>query len=247
MPRAAYSILVDANPVVQARAECPPNMPPENNLLRNATACESTTRYAICDKWLVGLLLLALVRTGEVLAGDQVSIPGEKIMPDFNMSRQRTPAALSLDPIPAAYQSLETPGSKEFSKEYFRPRGHSILEKEPAASVLEEAPWIHGTTVWQRLSDYRIHDHVRLLTLLDTGGGSSLSLLAGRKGEPSLQWTSRSMSHGRATGGLLDQLFSTSLEGAARGLHFSPRASGPDGTSKQPKMNDAAAMGPNRP
>lgn len=217
----------------------------ETNLRDDATGCVSTTRPTICIKWYVGLVLLTLVRTSEVFAGEQVSIPGESIKPDFN-TRQRAPDALSLDAVPATYQAAQIPVSKEFSSEYFRPRGHSILEKEPSNSGFEQASLIHATTVWQRLSDYRIHDHVRLLTLWDAGVGGSLSLLAGRKGEPSLQWTSRAMSHGRATGGILDQLFSTSLEGAARGLHFSPRGSAPEVASKQSKLTDAAAMGPSR-
>ncbi len=245
MPRAAYSGLVDANAVVKARALKSTYMF-ETNLCGDATACESTARYAICDKWYLGLVLLTLVRAGEVLAGEQVSIPAETIKPDFNATRQRAPEALSLDSVPAAYQSVPIPPGNEFSSEYFRPRGHSILEKEPASSGFDQAPLMHGTTVWQRLSDYRIHDHVRLLTLWDAGVGGSLSLLAGRKGEPSLQWTSRTMNHGRATSGIFDQLFSTSLEGAARGLHFSPRASASDVTGKQSKLTDSAAMGPNK-
>lgn len=218
----------------------------ETNLRDDATACASANRPAICNKWYVGLVLLTLVRTSEVFAGEQVSIPGDAIKPDFNSTRQRAPDTLSLDSVPAAYQALQMPASKEFSSEYFRPRGHSILEKEPSNIGFEQAPLIHATTVWQRLQDYRIHDHVRLLTLWDAGVGGSLSLLAGRKGEPSLQWTSRAMSHGRATGGILDQLFSTSLEGAARGLHFSPRGSASEIASKQSKLTDAAAMGPNK-
>ena len=78
-----------------------------------------------------------------------------------------------------------------------------------------------ATTVWQRLSEYRGHNRVRVLTLWEAGG-SSVSLQAGRKGDPSLQWTSRLMNRGGATRGLLDQMFSASIAGAGRSLHWSP-------------------------
>src|SRR5260370_42117606 len=97
---------------------------------------------------------------------------------------------------------------------------------------------LRGTTVWQRLSDYRSRDRVRVVTLWETGGGS-VSLQAGREGDPSLQWTSRLMSRGGATGGLLDQMFSTSLGGAARGLHLTPRGGGAAAVGKASTPMDA--------
>ena len=51
---------------------------------------------------------------------------------------------------------------------------------------------LRGTSVWQRLSDYKSHDRVRLLTLWESPG-STVSLQAGKRGDPSLQWTSRLM------------------------------------------------------
>jgi len=69
-----------------------------------------------------------------------------------------------------------------------------------------DAPMLRGTTVWQRLSEYRAHDRVRVLTLWESGG-STVSLQAGKRGSPSLQWTSGAMIHGAGTRGLLDRLF----------------------------------------
>ena len=97
---------------------------------------------------------------------------------------------------------------------------------------------LRGTTVWQRLSDYRSRDRVRVVTLWETGG-SSVSLQAGKKGDPSLQWTSRLMNRGGATRGLLDQLFATSLGGVARSLHLTPHAAGTDAFGKQSKPMEA--------
>ena len=74
---------------------------------------------------------------------------------------------------------------------------------------------LRGTTVWQRLDEYRVHDGVRLLTLWESRG-STVSLQAGKRGDPSLQWSSRLNSHDGATRGLLDRLFSLSIAGANR-------------------------------
>ena len=58
----------------------------------------------------------------------------------------------------------------------------------------------------QRLQEYRSHDHVRVLTLWDTGA-SAISIQTDHKGDPSLQWTSHLFNRGGATQGLLDHLF----------------------------------------
>jgi hypothetical protein len=99
------------------------------------------------------------------------------------------------------------------------------------------------TTVWQRLAEYRSLNRVQVVTLWETGG-SSLSLQAGRKGDPTLQWTSRLMNRGRAPRGVLDKLFSTSLGGAVgRGLHFGPHAINADPIGKPAKPLDAGVVG----
>ncbi len=209
---------------------------------------EQGPSFRICDPWYLGLVLLICVRTGEVFAGEQMSSAGDPTHRDFNASKISGPWSLSSLPLHPAgldLRAADIAESKSFPTADFRPHAESILEHAPASSSFEDAPMLHGTTVWERLSDYRMHDHVRLLTLWETGGGT-ISLLAGKKGAPSLQWTSRSMSHGHATGGLLDQLFSSSLQGAARGLHFSPRTQSSESATKQSKLSDTAATGPTR-
>jgi hypothetical protein len=109
----------------------------------------------------------------------------------------------------------------------------------PAAAVGGE-PMIHDTTVWQRLSEYRIHSQIRLVTLWETGG-NSLSLQAGRRGDPTLQWTSRIANRGAASHGLLDELFSTSVGGAVgRGLHLGPHSPVADPAAKPVKGLESA-------
>jgi hypothetical protein len=80
-----------------------------------------------------------------------------------------------------------------------------------------------NSTVWQQMADYKSRDRVRVLTLWESTG-SSVSLQAGRHGDPSLQWTSRWMNHGGSTKGLLDQLFNVSLSGAGNKLRSLSRS-----------------------
>ena len=204
-------------------------------------SCNTTRYFGVCDRMLVGLVILTIVRASEALAGEQVPPTVNPAKPDFNTARALTPTSAFMLPlpssyaaVPSSYQTVDLPVFKSFSAAEFRPRGHSILEKDSGLGDAEDAPMLRGTTVWQRLSDYRSRDRVRVVTLWETGG-SSVSLQAGKKGDPSLQWTSRLMNRGGATRGLLDQLFATSLGGVARGLHLTPHAAGTDQFGKPSK------------
>jgi hypothetical protein len=212
----------------------------ENGLHRDAPACGDTNRHRnVCEKLLPGLVLISLARAGEALAGDQVVIPGEAFKPDFNLMRQAAPLSVPMFTAPATYQTADLPERQTFSAHDFRPRGHSVFDDEPQSGTSPDAPLLRSTTVWQRLADYRTRGGVRLLTLWETGG-SSVSLQAGRKGEPSLQWTSRLMNRGGATRGVLDQLFATSIAGAGRSMHFTPRSSNSE-PAKQARLPDSGA------
>jgi hypothetical protein len=192
-----------------------------------------------CAKLLVGLVLLTAIRSGEATAGEPAPFVGEPLKPDFNLSERSSWLSAPLISAPATFQGAALPDGPPFSPRDFRPRGRSMLEKEAVPlGTLENTPMLGATTVWQRLSEYRGHNRVRLLTLWETGG-SSVSLQADHKGDPSLQWTSRLMNRGGATRGLLDRMFSTSLAGAGRGLHLSPRTMTGDAPGKPAKPLDA--------
>ena len=77
----------------------------------------------------------------------------------------------------------------------FRLRKDTVFDTDPAVNAFGDAPMLQGTTVWQRMSEYKSHDRVRLLTLWESSG-STVSLQAGHHGDPSLQWTSRTMNRG---------------------------------------------------
>lgn len=202
-----------------------------------------------CDNMFVGLVLWTLVHTTEALAGDQAPLSGNTAKPDFNDLRQPTPLSAFMFEIPAPYQATGLPETKTYSTQEFRPRGHSSLNPESPVGAVDqvaavgEESLMDRTTVWQRLAEYRSLNRVQVVTLWETGG-SSLSLQAGRKGDPTLQWTSRLMNRGRAPRGVLDKLFSTSLGGAVgRGLHLGPHAINADPIGKPAKPLDAGVVG----
>jgi hypothetical protein len=179
---------------------------------------------SIRDKMLVGLVLF-MVRTGEALAGEQASITYSTLDPDVGNSRQSSPPVRALITAPEFFAAPVTADNQIFSTTDFRPRKPTIFDRDPAVNSFGDAPMLRGTTVWQRMSEYKSHDRVRLLTLWESSE-STVSVQAGRRGDPSLQWTSRSMNRGGSTRGLLDRLFAVSLAGAGNRLRHANRAAG---------------------
>ena len=99
----------------------------------------------------------------------------------------------------------------DFSATEFRPRRRN-LNSALKSDYGSGDPMFRTTTVWQRLNEFRAQDRVRLLTLWEMGG-SNVSLQAGKKGDPSLQWTSSWTSQNRASHGLLDRVLAASVSG----------------------------------
>lgn len=146
-------------------------------------------------------------------------------------------------PIPAPYQATPLPDLNTYSSLEFRPRARGTATADSQLDAAHDESMMSRTTVWQRLSESQSLNRVRLVTLWETGG-SSLSLQAGRKGDPTLQWTSRLMNHGGAPRGLLDELFSTSVGGVVgRGLRLGSHAASTDTVGKPAKVMDGAITG----
>jgi hypothetical protein len=142
------------------------------------------------------------------------------------MSTSASPLAPSTSASPPALGDFTAPklgDIKVFSDTEFCPRKHARADDNGLGNVVDDNPMLWNSTVWQRMNDYRSRDRVRLLTLWESSG-SSVSLQAGRHGDPSLQWTSRSMNRGGSTRGVLDQLFSVSIAGAGEKLHGASRS-----------------------
>jgi hypothetical protein len=174
--------------------------------------CDAERGIGIRDSVLLGLVLLTLVPAGEALAGEQAPIAGAADA-GVNNWRQFSPfvaAPMAATPAAGLLSSPTVDFNPVFSATEFRPRKHTLFDSDATEASLGETPILRGTTVWQRMSQYKSHDRVRLLTLWESSG-STVSLQAGKRGDPSLQWTSRVMNRGGSTQGLLDRFFSVSL------------------------------------
>ena len=199
-------------------------------------AMESAGRgISIRDSVLVGLVLLTLSAAGEALAGDPAAIAGAPDTGANNLRQFSPPAIIAPTAEPASaglFSSAPGDFNPAFSSTDFRPRKHTVFDSDPAVNSFGDAPMLRNTTIWQRMSEYKSHDRVRLLTLWESSG-STVSLQAGKRGNPSLQWTSRVMNRGGSTHGLLDQLFSVSLARAGNGLRASARSPTATASNKQ--------------
>jgi hypothetical protein len=211
----------------------PPNDAPQ---IERAAPCGP-----IRDRMLMGLVLITLVRAGEALAGDTPArISDGTVDTEFANLRVVSPSTKTLLANPGIFAVPAPNDAQVFSSTDFRPRKHTVLDADPTVSSVADVPMLHNTTVWQRLSEYKSHDRVQLLTLWQTTG-STVSLQAGKRGDPSLQWTSRLMNHGGSTQGVLDRLFAVSLAHAGSGLRSATRPTNAAAGSKPVSM--ATAIG----
>lgn len=85
-----------------------------------------------------------------------------------------------------------------------------------------DAPMGRDTSIAQEIAQFKSQDRVRLLTLWQSRA-SSLSLQAGKRGAPSLQWSTPWMHRDATSRGLFDRLlavpprsFGNSSRGGAR-------------------------------
>jgi hypothetical protein len=179
-------------------------------------------RAATGDHLLLGLAVLALMRTGTACAEDPAfhaqlerdAAPRTSFkaatLPEFSKHYTLSDPLLS---APSEYALSQIPETKSYSATEFRPRGHSIFDADPRLSPPGGTLAVDKNFL-QRLNEYRSRDRVRVLTLWDTGA-SAISIQTNHRGDPSLQWTSHLFNRGGATQGLLDQLFPVSVFGGA--------------------------------
>ena len=192
------------------------------------------------DKTLLGLLFLTLIRSGEALAGEQTPMANPAADPIRVDAYQFSPAPAMAIRDPEFFTVPKSTDAPTFSATDFRPRKHTVLDGDPIVGTFGDAPMLRNTTVWQRLSEYRSRDRVRLLTLWESSS-SSVSLQAGKRGDPSLQWSSRLMNHDGSTKGLLDRLLSVSFGGGGSPRSAARPASTP-ATSKPASNQVTAAL-----
>jgi hypothetical protein len=174
---------------------------------------------------LPGLALFGLLHAGLALADEQALITRATFNPVVDYFHPSTARAAVAMATPGIFSAPVLESQQGFSATDFRPRKRTVFDGDPTVNLSGDAPLLHTTTVWQRMSQYKSHDRVQVLTLWESSG-SMVSLQAGKRGDPSLQWTSRLMNHGGSTQGLLDRLFSVSLAGATASLRNATRSAG---------------------
>jgi hypothetical protein len=210
---------------------------------RPSNVAPAKSSAALCngirERILLGLTVFALVHSGEAPADEQASRVSPTFDPAVSYFRPSSAFSAVSMTIPGIFTAPTSEPKPVFSATEFRPRKHTVFDSDPAAITFGDAPLLRTTTVWQRMSDYKSHDRVRVLTLWESSG-STLSLQAGRRGDPSLQWTSRLMNHGGSTLGLLDRLFSVSIAGAGAGLRNATRSASAPATPKPASVPAAA-------
>jgi hypothetical protein len=204
---------------------------------------------SIRDSVLVGLVLLTLVPR-EALAGDPAPTTGaldtgvnnfRHFSPPATAPMAHTPS-MADTPTTGLFTSPTAGDNPLFSATDFRPRKHTVFDSDPTVNSFADTPMLRSTTIWQRMSEYKSHDRVRLLTLWESSG-STVSLQAGKHGDPSLQWTSRVLNRGGSTQGLLDRFFSVSLAHASSGL----RAGAPPTKTALPRGTSTGKVPPSGP
>jgi len=166
------------------------------------------------------LVLCALAHGSKALAGEAAELSDPSLAPK-PFHPQLPALAWPIDtPSPGV---IAPPSQDDFSVTEFRPRRPASTARA-ITDYGSSDPMFRTTTVWQRLNEFRAQDRVRVLTLWEVGG-SNVSLQAGKKGDPSLQWSSSWTNQSRASHGLLDRLLSASLNGLisrASSAHFAP-------------------------
>ena len=201
-------------------------------------------RGGICDRFLVGLVA-AHAGSRRRGVGGRSSIH-RQVAGKLGAERSAPPPSLA-SPASSLFAGAgnildaERARNQILFHEGFSAARTFDVRSDPQLNVTDDA-LIDDTTVWQRLAEYRTRDRVQVLTLWKSGA-STVSLQAGKKGSPTLQWTSRLMNRGAATRGLLDRLFPVSAFGESSGSRASRSTPQPTGESSDLTRRSAPGTG----
>jgi hypothetical protein len=157
---------------------------------------------------LMALVLYSLA-PGDAAAGDSPQRPDARRHADVQ-TLAHAHISVPLYPAPFAFVAPHAE-AQAFSATEFRARRPGLLEATTAAEqpFAIDAPMLRDTSIARGLSEAKSQDRVRLLTLWQTRA-SSLSLQAGKRGAPSLQWSTPWMHREAASRGLFDRWLSVS-------------------------------------
>jgi hypothetical protein len=208
----------------------------------DATIAGSAQRRCniIRENALLTLVLCGVVRATQALAGDQP--PNTDSMPKHDSQDPRAAQGAAMPMFSAPFVSLKPLTDDAFSATEFRPRKRSVagFDSTTSGASIIDAPMLRSTSVWQQMADYKSQDRVRLLTLWQTRG-SSLSLQAGRRGAPSLQWSTPWVHRaGTSPRGLFDRLLAVPARAAGSNLRSGvPRQTGASAPSKPVELSSS--------
>jgi hypothetical protein len=154
--------------------------------------------------WLLTLVLLGMCAT-QALAGDHASGTDSALKDGAGKFRNSRGSAASIFVAPFVL-SKPLNEANAFSATDFRPRKRSLdVGPSSGGRPVIDAPMLQSSSLSQQLGDFRSANRVRLLTLWQTRS-SSLSLQAGKRGAPSLQWSTPWVYREGASRGLFDRL-----------------------------------------
>jgi len=194
----------------------------------------------ICDAAVVGFVFFTLVHASQVLGSDQAQAGGESQR--AGAARQPMSVSSWMMSVPDPFRAVDAPATASDPASEFRPRRRPTPQQDTPSGSADDQSIMRSTSVWDRLAEARSAAGVQLVTLWQTGG-NSLSLQAGRKGDPTIQWTSRLMSRSNASHGLLDDLFSSAVRGTSgRGLPSLSHPANFEPSSRPGRPADSASV-----
>ena len=165
------------------------------------------------ESMLMALAIYGVARGGDAFAADAAV--------KFELPRTQFAVPQLARPLPSpsfmAVPSLAEP--EAFSANEFRPRRRGFLEFNAIRNEtrLTDMPRLQDNSVARQMAEFKSQDRLRLLTLWQSHA-SSLSIQAGKRGAPSLQWSTPLIHRDSSPRGLFDHLLSVSPRGAFGGV-----------------------------
>jgi hypothetical protein len=208
----------------------------------------SARRQARCigfrESMLVALALYGLARADEAPAAEQA--PRSDAARTPLAAPWFAPPSFSAVPLiaPPSFSVAPLIAPREFSASEFRPRIRGFAEADTVKSLgfAMDTP-LQDTSVARQLAEFKSQDRVRLLTLWQNRA-SSLSLQAGKRGAPSLQWSTPFMHRNVAARGVFDRLLPALPHGSLAASRNNPAR--PSGSLALPKSLDLSSTGNTR-
>jgi len=210
-----------------------------------------TRCFSFRDSMLMALAICGAARGSEACAAESASnfeLPRSQLAAPLMPPLLQPPLlqhSLFAPPVFAPSSLTRAPFALEpeaFSATEFRPRKRGLLEVTAGGreSTLRDMPRLQDTSVARQMAEFKSQDRLRLLTLWQSHA-SSLSLQAGKRGAPSLQWSTPWMHRDTGSRGLFDRLLPASPReafGAPRSN--APRQSGAVAPAKSLELSSAA-------